>query len=172
METFSASLAICAGNSPIPGEFPSQRPVTRSFDVLFDLHPNKRLSKQPWGWWFETLPRPLWRHRNGQLSSFYLIPRHHRCTDCQLHIVKWIGTLTECWVIEPGTLSQPVKSLLTKKKSANQMSKSVFQLVLGQEENYFPASLGDFNRLFDGLIGSLFKTWQWNMIWKKLKKKK
>ena len=33
METFSALLAICAGNSPVPGEFPSQRPVTRSFDV-------------------------------------------------------------------------------------------------------------------------------------------
>ena len=33
METFSASLAICAGNSPVTGEFPAQRPVTRSFDV-------------------------------------------------------------------------------------------------------------------------------------------
>ena len=33
METFSALLAICAGNSPVPGEFPAQRPVTRSFDV-------------------------------------------------------------------------------------------------------------------------------------------
>ena len=42
METFSASQAICAGNSPVPGEFPAQRPVTRSFDVFFDLHPNKR----------------------------------------------------------------------------------------------------------------------------------
>ena len=39
METFSALLAICAGNSPAPGEFPSQRPVTRSFDVFFDLRP-------------------------------------------------------------------------------------------------------------------------------------
>ena len=37
-----------------PGEFPAQRPVTWSFDVFFDLRPNKRLSKQPWGWWFET----------------------------------------------------------------------------------------------------------------------
>ena len=37
METFSALLAICAGNSPLPGEFPAQRPVTRSFDVFFDL---------------------------------------------------------------------------------------------------------------------------------------
>ena len=41
METFSALLAICAGNSPIPGEFPAQRPVTRSFDVFFDLRLNK-----------------------------------------------------------------------------------------------------------------------------------
>ena len=44
METFSALLAICVGNSPVPGEFPSQRPVTRSFDVFFDLDLNKRLS--------------------------------------------------------------------------------------------------------------------------------
>ena len=55
METFSALLAICAGNSPVAGEFPTQRPVTWSFDVFFDLRLNKRLSKQWWGWWFETL---------------------------------------------------------------------------------------------------------------------
>ena len=65
METFPALLAICAGNSPVPGEFPAQRPVTRSFDGFFDLRLNKRLSKQSWGWWFETLSRPLWRLRNG-----------------------------------------------------------------------------------------------------------
>ena len=64
METFSALLAICEGNSPVPGEFPTQRPVTHSFDVFFDLRLNKRLSKQSWGWWFETLPRPLWRQCN------------------------------------------------------------------------------------------------------------
>ena len=46
METFSALLALCAGNSQVSSEFPSQRPVTRSFDVFFDLRPNKRLSKQ------------------------------------------------------------------------------------------------------------------------------
>ena len=46
------------------GEFPVQRPVTRSFDVFFDLPLNKRLSKQSWGWWFETLSRPLWCHCN------------------------------------------------------------------------------------------------------------
>ena len=69
METFSALLAICAGNSPVPGEFPTQRPVTRSFDVFFDLRLNKRLSKQSWGWWLETLSRPLWRHRNAICHS-------------------------------------------------------------------------------------------------------
>ena len=64
MEKFSELLAICAENSPVPGEFPAQRPVTRSFDVFFDLHPNKRLSKQSWGWWSETPSSSLWRHRN------------------------------------------------------------------------------------------------------------
>ena len=46
MEKFSALLAICAGNSPVPGEFPTQRPVTRIFDAYFDLRLNKRLCKQ------------------------------------------------------------------------------------------------------------------------------
>ena len=65
-ETFSALLAICAGNSPVSGEFPAQRTVTRSFDVFFDVRLIKRLSKHSRGWWFETLSHPLWRHRNGQ----------------------------------------------------------------------------------------------------------
>ena len=51
METFSALLALCEGNPPVTGGFPSQRPVTRSFDVLFDLRR-----------WFETPLRSLWRH--------------------------------------------------------------------------------------------------------------
>ena len=58
MKTFSALLAICAGNSPVTGVFPAQKPVTRSFDVFFDLRSNKRLSKQPWGWRFETPSYP------------------------------------------------------------------------------------------------------------------
>ena len=45
METFSALLAICVGSSPVTGEFSAQLPVTRSFDVFFDLRLNKRLSK-------------------------------------------------------------------------------------------------------------------------------
>ena len=50
----------------VPGEFPAQSPVARSFDVFFDLYPNKRLSKQWWGWWFETPSRPLWHHHDEE----------------------------------------------------------------------------------------------------------
>ena len=64
METFPALLAICSGNSPVTGEFPAQRSVTQRFDGFFDLRLNKRLSKQSWGWRFDMLWRPLWRHCN------------------------------------------------------------------------------------------------------------
>ena len=76
METFSTLLTFCA----VTGEFPPQKPVTRSFDVYFDLRLNKRLSKQSWGWWFETQSRPLWRHCNGLCHIFELckkFSRHH-----------------------------------------------------------------------------------------------
>ena len=62
METFFALLALCAGNSPITGAFPSQRPVTRSFDVSLICALNKRLSEKSWGLWFETPSRSIWRH--------------------------------------------------------------------------------------------------------------
>ena len=54
--------ALCAGNPPVTGEFPAQRPATRSFDVFYDLRLNKRMSKHSWGWWLETPPCLLWRH--------------------------------------------------------------------------------------------------------------
>ena len=64
MEAFSALLVLCVGNSPVTGEFPTQRSVTLSFDVFFDQRLNKRLSKQSRDWWFETPSRSLWRHCN------------------------------------------------------------------------------------------------------------
>ena len=64
METFSASLALCSGNSLVTGEFPVQRPVMWNFDVFFDLCLNKLLSKQSRCWWFEMPSRSLWRHCN------------------------------------------------------------------------------------------------------------
>ena len=64
-----------------PGEFPTQRPVTRSFDVFFELRLNKRLSKQPWGWWFETPSWSLWR----------------QCNEIMIHkrVVQWMPCLTQ-----------------------------------------------------------------------------
>ena len=70
--TFSALLALCEGNSPVTDEFPAQRLVTRSFDVFCDLRLNKRLSKQSWGWWFETPSGSLWRHCNE--GSYLTLP--------------------------------------------------------------------------------------------------
>ena len=96
METFSALLAICAGNSPVPGEFPTQSPVTRSFDVFFDLRLNKRLSKQSSGWWFATPSHPLWRHRNGIRWNWMFIHMESYTTtsyeyrDEIIYTIHWI----------------------------------------------------------------------------------
>ena len=60
---FRVTGPLC-GEFTGPGEFPTQRPVTRSFDVFFDLRLNNRLSKQPWGWWFETPSWSLWLQCN------------------------------------------------------------------------------------------------------------
>ena len=83
MERFSTLLVICAGNSPVTSEFPAQRPVTRSFGVLFDQHLNKGLSKQSWCWWFETPSIPFWRHCNaGDICC---------ACDIQFMITSWHG---------------------------------------------------------------------------------
>ena len=96
-ETFSALLAMCAGNSPASGEFPTQRPVKRSFAVFFDLCLNKRLRKQSWGWWFETLSHPSWRHCN---VVRYLLDRVVTWLRRWLQQVGWrcgFETQKGCW---------------------------------------------------------------------------
>ena len=60
---FRVTGPLC-GEFTVSGEFPTHKPVTRIFDVFFGLRLNKRLSKQPWGWWFETLSWSLWRQYN------------------------------------------------------------------------------------------------------------
>ena len=50
---------------------PQQRPVTRSFNVFFDLRQNKRLSKQSRPRWFETPSRSLWRHCNVTQGKYH-----------------------------------------------------------------------------------------------------
>ena len=76
-----------------PGEFSSQRTVTRSFDVFFDLRLNKRLSKKPWGWWFETPSWSLWRHRNIHFPE-EVVTREEipRCPKTLLALLKWLSS--------------------------------------------------------------------------------
>ena len=64
METFSAFLALCVGNSLVTGEFPSQRPLTGSVDFFFELHLSKRLTKQSKHHQFEMSLHSLWHHCN------------------------------------------------------------------------------------------------------------
>ena len=66
MEPFSALLAIWAGNSPVPGEFPAPRSVTRSFDVsLTCTWINDWVNNREAG----NYRRPLWRLRNDRTSN-------------------------------------------------------------------------------------------------------
>ena len=87
MESFSTSLALCAGNSPVPGEVPSQRPMTRSFEIFFDL--SKRLSKQLWGWWFATPPHPLRRQSNVRLTDIKVLGWVFICHRNQWNTCGW-----------------------------------------------------------------------------------
>ena len=87
----SALLALYAGNSPVPGEFPAQRLVTRSFDVFFDLHLNKWLNKQ-------SRPCHSWRHRaHYDVTVMYMYIRdatvcyHCSCTCPNTCICLAIG---------------------------------------------------------------------------------
>ena len=68
--SISVLLVLCAGNPPVTGGFPLQRPVTRSFGEFFDLRLNKRLSKQSGRRWFDTPSRSLWRHNTAYFSPF------------------------------------------------------------------------------------------------------
>ena len=87
---------------PVNGEFPSQRPVTRSFGVWFDLYLNKRLSKQPWGWWVETPSRSLWRHCNADpLNKSFSRKINVSCVEIRMFRVKELNTMTS-FVASPG----------------------------------------------------------------------
>ena len=82
---FRVTGPLC-GETTGPGEFTTQRPVTRSFDAFFDLRLNKRLSKHSWGWWFETLSLSLWRHHNGLLPGDTILLQSI-CISLKYHLV-------------------------------------------------------------------------------------
>ena len=74
-DIFRVTGHLC-GEFTGPRWIPAQRPVTRSFDVFFDMRLNTRLRKQSWGWWFETLLCPLWRHCNANTAAWLVIITH------------------------------------------------------------------------------------------------
>ena len=94
MEPFPALLAICAGHSPVTGELPAQRPVTGSYDVLFDLRLNKRLSKQCRDWLIETPSRPLWRHCNAKENALFSLNCKRNSTNVVQKLICLISN--EC----------------------------------------------------------------------------
>ena len=102
---FRVTGPLC-GEFTGPGEFPTQRQVTRSFDVFLDLRLNKRLNKQSWGWWFQTLLRPFWRHRNGSAARFdshfndAILPRNVKRKTMQARGRRRI-LWSALWVLRP-----------------------------------------------------------------------
>ena len=93
---FRVTGHLC-GTSPVTGELPAQRPVTRSFDVFFDLRLIKRLSKQSRGWWFETPSRPLWRHCN---ASKWLPVRHEGSLS-----LTWFNFNADMYIPHPDIIN-------------------------------------------------------------------
>ena len=146
MEAFSALLATCAGNSPVPGEFP----VTRSFDIFFDLRLNKRLSKQSWGWWLETPSCPLWRQCNVisfiwvivSLGNALFPNRHWAITNPTL--ISWAENVT---MISHAMASQNIGNSIvrstdrpglnwTKHQSSSSFVRETYRLPEMQEASY------------------------------------
>ena len=70
---FPCYMPFVTGNPLVTGGFPSQRPVTQSFDVFCDLRLNKRLGKQSRRWWFDTPSRSLWRQCNDEDTIMLII---------------------------------------------------------------------------------------------------
>ena len=121
METFSAWLALCAGNSPVTGEFPSQRPVTRSSDVFFDLYLDRRLSKQSRRWWFETYS--LWHYCNVTLDDY---------VSKVLKLTEWVHQLLFLIVMQCRNISAARKTPNNIQLIQTGRSRSVNWPYLGQ----------------------------------------
>ena len=98
---------ICEGNASVPGGSPSQRPVTRIFDVFIDKRLKKRLSKQARCRWFETPWCSLWRNCNATNWSLErsfdvfidkrLKKRLRKQTKCQWFETPWRSLERFCY---------------------------------------------------------------------------
>ena len=119
IETFSALLAFCVGTSLITGKFPTQRPVTRSFDVFSDLCLNKQLSQQWIYLWSDMTSPSLWRHCNAEFSHHPAhrvsrwqsiarpISRHHWGTLVMAYLLTGRAILPRSQSASTGEVGQP-----------------------------------------------------------------
>ena len=134
--SISALLALCAGKSSVIGEFPLQRPVTRSFDIFFDLYLNKRLSKQSWGWWFETPSCPLWRHVN-EIPQHSLRRRNEGCANSMCNTFSminsrlWVGPIDSSHKSRNSLDKYPIMHILVTKICTHVISTSRVSITLG-----------------------------------------
>ena len=105
---FLVTGPLCAGNSPVTGEFPSPRPMAQSFYVFFGLRQNTRLSRHSRRRWFETPSRSLWRHCNDGDKD-----RDHDVTN----VDSWTQKRTEKLKIKTHKKSLAETGIFRKKRS-------------------------------------------------------
>ena len=96
------------GNPLVTSGFPSWRPVTRIFDVFFDLHLNKQLSKHSRCRWFEILLCSLWHHRNEMCTHFcYALFKVFRSVQGEYIMLNTLWPSDAIWQCRSGsTLAQ------------------------------------------------------------------
>ena len=111
METFSALLVICAGNSPVTGEFPAQRPVTRSFDFSLIC---------AWinGWVNNREAGDLRRHRAHYdvivMRCAHLF-HHHRTWSCCMNLIS-VASILQILSPTPWNHINKISSIAIKTK--------------------------------------------------------
>ena len=96
MEAFSTLLSLCAGSSPATVNSQHRGQWRGTLMFFFDLRWNKRLSKQPWGWWFKTPSWSLWRQCNEQNV---LLTLTSMCLYIYMHIDPYVLYISICLCI-------------------------------------------------------------------------
>ena len=93
------------GNPAVTGGFPSQKASNTSFDVFFDVSPNKRLNIQWSRWWFEMQWCSLWRHWNGigdipanHNDIFSLLSANISTHSMYQQLYTWYGLVLFCFI--------------------------------------------------------------------------
>ena len=129
---FRVTGPLCGEYTGHRGEFPTQRPVTWSFDVLFDIRLNKWMNKQSWGWWSETPSCSLWRHCNDQSER----QNHTYTTYVTSSCISWYSN-HEGWdakyIMHPDTTKCPHEyiplQILEALKQGNEVWSSVTMFI-------------------------------------------